>query len=60
MPSFVNAVTEGVNISVFTYGTSHAGKSHTLQGRGGDRGIVSLLGDDIFNMLEDRRYNNQI
>ena len=54
----MNAVTEGVNISVFTYGTSHAGKSHTLQGRGGDRGIVSLLGDDIFNMLEDRRYNN--
>jgi hypothetical protein len=30
MQSFIRAVTEGVNISVFTYGTSHAGKSHTI------------------------------
>ena len=51
---------EGVNVSVFLYGSSDSGKAHTMEGgRGGaDPGIVPLLADNLFNILDEKRYQN--
>ena len=54
----MKAVMEGVNLSVFTYGSTGTGRSYTTQGRGADSGIVQMIGDNIFNLLDDKRYNN--
>lgn len=47
---------EGVNVSVFLYGATGSGKSHTMEGKGADVGIVALLADNLFNVLEEKRY----
>ena len=50
----------GLNVSFFTYGVSSAYKTHTIQGRGGDVGIVQNIAEKMFNVLEDSRYSNKI
>jgi hypothetical protein len=43
-------------VSVFTFGSTGSGKTHALEGNQTDPGIVSLIADNIFNILEDKRY----
>ena len=38
------------------YGSSGAGKTHNIEGNKSDPGLVSLLADNLFNILEDKRY----
>lgn len=52
----MRALTEGVNVSVFMYGSTGAGKTHAIEGNKSDPGLVSLLADNLFNILEDKRY----
>lgn len=47
---------EGVNVSVFLYGATGSGKAHTMEGKGADAGIVPLFSDNLFNVLEEKRY----
>lgn len=54
----MRAIIEGVNVSVFTYGATSSGKSHTMQGKGAELGMVQLIGESLFNILEEERYKN--
>lgn len=38
------------------YGATGSGKTHALEGNKSDPGLVSLLADNLFNILEDKRY----
>lgn len=52
----MRALTEGVNVSVLMYGSTGSGKTHCMEGNKSDPGVVSLLADNLFNILEDKRY----
>ena len=58
MPAYVRALIEGVNVSVFLYGSTGSGKMHTMEGKGADSGLVQLISDNVFNVLEEKRYSN--
>ena len=45
-------------MSIFLYGATGSGKTHTMQGQGADTGLVTLLADNLFNVLEEKRYEN--
>jgi len=55
-PPYLRAFIEGVNVSVFTFGATGSGKTHALEGNQTDPGLVSLVSDNIFSILEDKRY----
>ena len=55
-PAYLRAFTEGVNVSIFAFGATGSGKTHALEGNQTDPGIVSLIADNIFNILDDKRY----
>ena len=55
-PPYLRALVEGVNVSVFMYGATGTGKSHTAEGQGADTGFVTLIADNLFNVLEEKRY----
>ncbi len=56
---FVGTLLEGVNISVFLFGSSGSGKSHCMTGSAGDAGLVQLFSDAIFPELENKRIQLQ-
>ena len=43
-------------MSVFSFGATGSGKTHAMEGSKTDPGLVSLISDNIFNVLEDKRY----
>ena len=45
-----------MNVSVFSFGATGSGKTHAMEGSKTDPGLVSLISDNIFNVLEDKRY----
>lgn len=51
-------MTEGVNVSVFHFGATGSGKTHSMEGTQTDPGLVQLLADNLFNILEDKRFRN--
>ena len=55
-PVYIRAAVEGVNISIFMYGSTGSGKTHTLEGKNGDDGLVNLVSESLFNILEEKRY----
>ena len=57
-PSYVRAVLEGVNVSIFNYGATGSGKTHTMEGKNDEKGLVYLMTQQIFKMLEEKRYTN--
>ena len=42
-PSYVRAALEGVNVSIFNYGATGSGKTHTMEGKNDEKGIVTLI-----------------
>ena len=55
-PSYIRAAVEGVNVSVFHYGATGAGKDHTMVGKGtADQGLVNLISENLFEVLEQKR-----
>lgn len=38
------------------YGATGSGKTHCMDGNKSDPGVISLLADNLFNLLEDKRY----
>jgi len=55
-PPYIRALVEGVNVSVFSFGATGSGKTHCMEGSRTDPGLVSLISDNVFNVLEDKRY----
>jgi len=41
-------------VSVFSFGATGSGKTHCMEGSRTDPGLVSLISDNVFNVLEDK------
>jgi hypothetical protein len=53
LPRLVNSVVDGINCTLFAYGTTSAGKSHTMTGSGSEElGITQLAVRNIFDALQ--------
>jgi hypothetical protein len=52
---YVHAVLQGINFTLFTFGAKSSGKSYALEGSNTESGIYSLLVENIFNLLENKR-----
>ncbi|TFK74429.1 kinesin-like protein [Pluteus cervinus] len=46
---------EGYNATVFAYGATGCGKTHTISGTDADPGIIYLTMADLFQRIDDRR-----
>lgn len=40
------------------FGGTGSGKTHAMEGSQTDPGLVSLMADNLFNILEDKRFRN--
>ncbi|GMP48141.1 hypothetical protein CsSME_00015603 [Camellia sinensis var. sinensis] len=49
----VKAAMEGVNGTVFAYGVTSSGKTHTMHGDQNSPGIIPLAIRDVFSMIQD-------
>ncbi|CAG0913640.1 unnamed protein product [Notodromas monacha] len=54
MTEVIEKVLEGYNGSVFAYGATGAGKTHTMLGRGNDPGITFLTAAELFRRTQER------
>ena len=43
-------------MTVFMFGSTGSGKTHTLEGSNSDPGLAALVSDNLFNVLEDKRF----
>jgi hypothetical protein len=57
-PPYLRALTEGVNVSVFMFGATGSGKTHCVEGSQTDPGLVNMIADQLFNVMEDKRFRN--
>ncbi|XP_024644503.2 kinesin-like protein KIF18B isoform X1 [Macaca nemestrina] len=53
--SILDSFLQGYNCSVFAYGATGAGKTHTMLGREGDPGIMYLTTVELYRRLEARQ-----
>lgn len=51
---------DGYNATVFAYGATGCGKTHTISGTESDPGIIYLTMADLFQRIEDRREDSII
>ncbi|KAI0921236.1 hypothetical protein AcW2_006272 [Taiwanofungus camphoratus] len=51
---------EGYNATIFAYGATGCGKTHTISGTDADPGIIYLTMASLFQQIEDRREDNII
>ncbi|KAI9447762.1 kinesin-domain-containing protein [Lactarius indigo] len=53
---------DGFNTTVFAYGATGCGKTHTISGTDSDPGIIYLTMADLFQRIEDRKddYNAEV
>lgn len=54
----VNSLIDGYNCSVFAYGCTGSGKTHTMLGSTDDPGVIFFTTMDLFNKLEEEANNN--
>jgi Kinesin motor domain len=43
-------------VSVFMFGATGSGKTHSMEGSKTDLGLVPLVADNLFNIMEDKRF----
>ncbi|KAI1786507.1 kinesin-domain-containing protein [Ganoderma leucocontextum] len=51
----LNNLLDGYNTTIFAYGATGCGKTHTISGTDSDPGIIYLTMADLFQEIEDRR-----
>ncbi|VDB90172.1 unnamed protein product [Peniophora sp. CBMAI 1063] len=51
----LNNLLDGFNATVFAYGATGCGKTHTISGTPADPGTIYLTMSDLFQRIEDRR-----
>jgi len=51
----VEAAIDGFNGVIFAYGQTGSGKTHSMMGSGDDVGIVPLMNQDLFGLLEAKK-----
>ena len=54
--SLVNALIDGVNISVLGFGTTGSGKTHNIEGSSASPGFIHYFAESIFTALQDKKY----
>lgn len=52
---YISAIIQGINLNIFTCGSKSSGKSFSLEGNANESGIYSLLMENIFMILENKR-----
>lgn len=58
--SLIDGVFDGLNATVFAYGATGAGKTHTMAGTPSDPGIMVLTMCELFDRIEKRRHEKII
>jgi hypothetical protein len=48
-------VLQGINFSIFTFGGKSSGKTFCLEGSTNESGVYSLLIENLFSLLENKR-----
>lgn len=48
------------NVCIFSYGQTNSGKTHTVIGSRGEKGIVELTLESIFGLLEEKREKKSV
>ena len=48
------------NVCIFSYGQTNSGKTHTVIGSRGEKGIVELTLESIFGLLEEKREEKSV
>ncbi|EEB07251.1 kinesin-like protein Klp6 [Schizosaccharomyces japonicus yFS275] len=56
----LQSIMEGINATVFAYGATGCGKTHTISGRVDDPGIIFLTMRDLFERMEQLRSERTI
>jgi centromeric protein E len=56
----VNGVMNGINGTIFAYGQTSSGKTHTMLGGGGEKGVLEMAVDDIFSFIAETPSKNFI
>ncbi|KAI6047100.1 P-loop containing nucleoside triphosphate hydrolase protein [Pisolithus marmoratus] len=51
----LNGLLDGYNATVFAYGATGCGKTHTISGTEADPGVIYLAMADLFQRIEDRK-----
>ncbi|KIO13047.1 hypothetical protein M404DRAFT_124085 [Pisolithus tinctorius Marx 270] len=51
----LNGLLDGYNATVFAYGATGCGKTHTISGAEADPGVIYLAMADLFQRIEDRK-----
>ncbi|XP_014492749.1 kinesin-like protein KIN-14B [Vigna radiata var. radiata] len=46
----VQSALDGYNVSIFAYGQTHSGKTHTMEGSSYDRGLYSRCFEELFDL----------
>lgn len=47
---FVQSAFDGYNVSIFAYGQTHSGKTHTMEGSTHDRGLYARCFEELFDL----------
>ncbi|KAL2521761.1 Kinesin-like protein KCA1 [Forsythia ovata] len=47
---FVQSAFDGFNVSIFAYGQTHSGKTHTMEGSSHDRGLYARSFEELFDL----------
>ena len=55
---YVNPFIQGYSCSFFFFGTTGSGKSSSIEGTRKEPGLVMLMADSIFHMLEAKKYQS--
>ena len=54
----LNGVLDGYNASVFAYGATGAGKTHTMLGSGITPGVMVLTVEELFRRIKEREHES--
>ena len=57
-PTFMQAVTSGFSIAIFSFGGSGCGKSQTIEGNKKEPGIILQFSDTIFNLMDSKKFSS--